>query len=138
MGGVMLFTNNVHVIDLGLLCDPVLARQGFRVIQPYVLEQRKPDIIEVHEVFTETTKLHTYPEFLQNYRPVYIQGIRFFLNRQLLADVPASSLSEKPFLPNGYPQPSESEAFRLSKAPYPYKPIDYTINQLFGTYLVLQ
>ena len=138
MGAVMLYTNNVHVIDLGLLCDPVLARQGFRAIQPYVLRRRQPDVIEVHEVFTETTNLAAYPEFLSDYRPVYIRGIRFFLRRNFLADVPATSLTEKPFLPDGHPHPSEAEAFRLSNAPYPYKPADYTLNQLFGTYLVLR
>jgi hypothetical protein len=137
MGAVMLFTNNVHVIDLGLLCDPVLARQGFRAIQPYILRQRQPDIIEVHEVFTETTNLASYPEFVSNYRPVYIRGIRFFLRRNFLTDLPAATLAEKPFLPDGHPQASEVEAFRLSNAPYPYKPADHTLNQLFGTYLVL-
>jgi hypothetical protein len=137
MGAVMLFTNNVHVIDLGLLCDPVLARQGFRAIQPYLLRQRQPDIIEVHEVFTETTNLSSYPEFLSDYRPVYIHGIRFFLRRSFLADLPDASLAETPFLPDGRPQPSEAEAFRLSNAPYPYKPADYALNQRFGTYLVL-
>ncbi|WP_035353247.1 hypothetical protein [Edaphobacter aggregans] len=137
MGAVMLYTTNVHVIDLGLLCDPVLARQGFRAIQSYVLRQRQPDVIEVHEVFTETTNLAAYPEFLSDYRPVYIRGIRFFLRRNVLADIPAARLAEKPFLPNGHPQPSEAEAFRLSNAPYPDKPADYALNQLFRTYLVL-
>ena len=138
MGAIMLYTTNVHVIDLGLLCDPVLARQGFRAIRPYVLRQRQPDVIEVHEVFTETTNLASYPEFLADYRPVYIRGIRFFLRRNVLADVPASNLAEKAFLPDGHPQPSEAEAFHASNAPYPYKPADYTLNQRFGTYLALQ
>lgn len=137
MGAIMLYTTNVHVIDLGLLCDPVLARQGFRAIKPYILDQRKPDIIEIHEVFTEMTKLDSYPEFLSNYSPVYIHGIRFFLRHNLLAKIPPSALTEKPFLPDGHPQPTETEAFRRSNAPYPDKLADYTLNQRFGTYLVL-
>jgi hypothetical protein len=137
MGAIMLYTTNVHVIDLGLLCDPVLARQGFRVIKPYVLDQRQPDVIEVHEIFTEMTKLDSYPEFLSNYSPVYIHGIRFFLRRNLLAAIPPSALTEKPFLPNGHPQPAETEAFHRFNAPYPDKPADYALNQRFGTYLVL-
>ena len=137
MGAIMLYTTNVHVIDLGLLCDPVLARQGFRAIKSYVLDQRQPDIIEIHEVFTEMTKLDSYPEFLSNYSPVYIHGIRFFLRRNFLAKIPPSTLTEKPFLPDGHPQPAETEAFHRSNAPYPDKPADYTLNQRFGTYLVL-
>lgn len=138
MGAVMLYSNNVHVIDLGLLCDRVLAHQGFTAVRTYVLQLRQPDVIEVHEIFTETTKLGSYPEFMEQYRPVYIQGIRFFLNRRLLAGVPSERLVERAFLPDGSPRSEEKEAFRRSNAPYPYSPIDNTLNQSFHTYLVLQ
>jgi hypothetical protein len=137
MGAILLYSTNVHVIDLGLLCDPVLARQGFRAIKPYVLDQRQPDVIEVHELFTEATRFDSYPEFLQNYTPVYIHGIRFFLRHDFLAKLPSSALTKKQFLPDGHPQPAEAHAFRFSNAPYPYKPADYRLNQRFGTYLVL-
>lgn len=138
MGAVMLYSNHIRVIDLGLLCDRVLAHEGFAAIRPYVLEQRQPDVIEVHEIFTETTKLGTYPEFLAQYRPVYIQGIRFFLNRRLLSRLAASRLIEREFLPDGSAQNTEREAFQRSNAPYPYLPLDNTLNQSFHTYLVLQ
>ncbi|HEY2039449.1 MAG TPA: hypothetical protein VGG95_07270 [Edaphobacter sp.] len=138
MGAVMLYGKNVHVIDLGLLCDRVMAHQGFSAIRSYVLQQRQPDVIEVHEVFTESTKLASYPEFLDQYRPVYIQGIRFFLNRRLLSGIGPERLVERAFLPDGSPQAEEKEAFRRSNAPYPYLPLDNTLNQHFHTYLVLQ
>jgi hypothetical protein len=138
MGAVMLYSHHVRVIDLGLLCDRVLAHEGFAAIRPYVLQQRRPDVIEVHEIFTQTTRLGDYPEFRDQYRPVYIQGIRFFLNRRLLAELPASRLVEREFLPDGSPQNEEREAFRRSNAPYPYIPLDNTLNQSFHTYLVLQ
>lgn len=138
MGAVMLFTNNVHVVDLGLLCDRTLAHRGFAAIQPYVLQERRPDVIEVHEVFTQVTKLGSYPEFLRDYRPVYIQGIRFFLRRGLLDRIPPSRLSARDFLEDGSPQPSEQQAFILSNAPYPYIPLDKTLNQRFHSYLVLK
>jgi len=138
MGAVMLYSRNVHVIDLGLLCDRVLAHQRFAAIRPYVLQQRQPDVIEIHEVFTQATGLPGDAEFLENYRPVYIQGIRFFLNRRYLQAIPQSRLTEKRFRPDGYPQDSEGEAFRRSNAPYPYLPVDYALNQTFHTYLVLQ
>lgn len=138
MGAVMLYSHNVHVIDLGLLCDRVLAHQGWPAIQSYVLQQRQPDVIEVHEIFTEVTKLGSYPEFRDQYRPVYIQGIRFFLHRSLLSAVPASRLVEKEFLPDGSSQSTEQEAFVRSHAPYAHLPADNMLNQLFHTYLVLQ
>jgi hypothetical protein len=138
MGAVMLYGHNIHVIDLGLLCDRVLAHQGFTAVRPYVLQQRQPDIIEVHEIFTETTSLGSYPEFLEQYRPVYIEGIRFFLNHRILSGIPSARLVERVFLPDGSPRAEEKEAFRRSNAPYPYSPIDNTLNQSFHTYLVLQ
>jgi hypothetical protein len=138
MGAIMLYTSNVRVIDLGLLCDRVLAHHGFAAIQPYVLQQRQPDIIEVHEIFTQTTKLGTYPEFLNHYRPVYIQGIRLFVNRSLLSAVPASRLIKREFQSDGSPQPSEREAFLRSNAPYAYTASDDALNRTFHTYLVLQ
>jgi hypothetical protein len=138
MGAVMLFTKDVHVIDLGLLCDRTLAHQGFSAIQPYVLQQRRPDVIEIHEVFTQVTRLDSYPEFLQDYRPVYIHGIRFFLRRNLLDRIPESRLSQRDFLEDGSPQSQEQQAFLLSHAPYRYIPLDKTLNQRFRTYLVLQ
>lgn len=138
MGAVMLFSNHVRVIDLGLLCDRVLAHEGFVAVRSYVLEQRQPDVIEVHEIFTQTTKLGSDPEFVEQYRPVYIQGIRFFLNRRLLSRLPASRLIEREFLPDGSAQSAEREAFQRSNAPYPYIPLDNTLNQSFHTYLVLQ
>ncbi|QNI36191.1 hypothetical protein [Edaphobacter albus] len=138
MGAVMLYSKNVRVIDLGLLCDRVLAHKGFAAVRPYVLQQRQPDVIEVHEIFTQTTKLGSYPEFIEQYRPVYIQGIRFFVNRRLLSKLPVSRLVEREFLPDGSPQSAEIEAFRRSNAPYPYISLDNTLNQSFHTYLVLQ
>jgi hypothetical protein len=138
MGAIMLFTNNVHVVDLGLLCDRILAHQGFSAIQPYVLQQRRPDVIEVHEVFTQVARLDSYPEFLQDYRPVYIHGIRFFLRQNLLDRIPASRLSQRDFRGDGSPQLSEEQAFHLSNAPYRYIPADSLLNQRFHTYLVLQ
>jgi hypothetical protein len=138
MGAVMLYGNNVHVIDLGLLCDRVLAHQGFAAVRSYVLQQRQPDVIEVHEIFTETTKFASYPEFPEQYRPVYIQGIRFFLNKRILSGIPSDRLVERVFLPDGSPGAEEKDMFRRSDAPYPYSPIDNKLNQSFHTYLVLQ
>jgi len=138
MGAVMLFSTDVHVVDLGLLCDRTLAHEGFSAIQPYVLQQRRPDVIEVHEIFTQATKLDSYPEFLRDYRPVYIHGIRFFLRQNLLDRIPPSRLSARDFLEDGSPQLSEQQAFVRSKAPYHYIPLDKTLNQRFHSYLVLE
>jgi hypothetical protein len=133
MGAVMLFTHGVQVIDLGLLCDSFLARTRYTAINSYVLQQRQPDVIEVHENWTQLANLDAYPLFLRRYRPVYVHGIRTFLDRNLIQSIDASRLSEKPFQSDGRPEISELQQNSLLK----YTNDDFRLNQDFGTYLIL-
>jgi hypothetical protein len=133
MGAVMLFTHGVQVIDLGLLCDSFLARTRYAAINSYVLQQRQPDVIEVHENWTQLANLEAYPLFFRRYRPVYVHGIRTFLDRNLIQSIDASRLSEKPFQPDGRPDNSELQQNSLLK----YTNLDLRLNKDFGTYLVL-
>ena len=134
MGAVMLYTHGVKIIDLGLLCDTRLARQRYAAIEPYVLEQRRPDVIEVHDFWTKLTDLQAYPLFLDRYRPVYVDGIRVFLTRDLIAAIDPARLTEKSFGPDG--KPSKGDLQRT--ATVVYRAVDDTLNQRFGTYLVLR
>jgi hypothetical protein len=133
MGAVMLFTHGVQVIDLGLLCDSFLARTRYTAINSYVLQQRQPDVIEVHENWTQLANLEAYPLFLRRYRPVYVHGIRTFLDRNLIESIDPSRLSEKPFQPDGRPDISELQQNSLLK----YTKDDFRLNKDFGTYLIL-
>ncbi len=133
MGAVMLYTNDVRLIDLGLLCDPYLARHRYAAIDSYVLQQRQPDVIEVHDFWTKLTNFQAYPLFRERYRPVYIHGIRVFLTRTLISGIDPERLTEKPFGPDGQPSDSDLQPPPVVK----YTPIDYRLNQTFGTYLVL-
>jgi hypothetical protein len=133
MGAVMLFTHGVQVIDLGLLCDSFLARTRYTAINSYVLQQRQPDVIEVHENWTQLANLEAYPLFFRHYRPVYVHGIRTFLDRNLIESIDSARLSEKPFQPDGRPDNSELQQNSLLK----YTNLDLRLNKDFGTYLVL-
>ena len=133
MGAVMLFTHGVQVIDLGLLCDPVLARTRYTAINAYVLQQRQPDVIEVHNNWTQFANLQAYPLFFRRYRPVYVHGIRTFLDRNLIQSIDPSRLSEKPFQPDGRPDNSELQQNSFLK----YTKDDFRLNKDFGTYLIL-
>jgi hypothetical protein len=133
MGAVMLFTHGVQVIDLGLLCDPFLARTRYTAINSYVLQQRQPDVIEVHENWTKLANLEAYPLFLRRYRPVYVHGIRTFLDRNLIESIDPSRLREKSFQPDGRPDNREAQQNSLLK----YTNDDFRLNKDFGSYLVL-
>jgi hypothetical protein len=131
MGGILLYSNGVRIIDLGLLCDPVLSHLRYEGIEPYVLEQRKPDVIEVHQRWTMYTRFHEYHSFKSNYRPVYIDGERFFLRNSLIAAIDPARLTEKPFTSAGDTQ----EADQPPAGSNSYYPPDYILNKDFATYL---
>lgn len=134
MGGVMLNADHVRVVDLGLLCDRMLAREGFVAIGPYVLDQRRPDLIATHTMWTAYAGFERYPEFFATYRPVYFHGVRFFMSRRLIADVGASRFVEESYS-TGAPQIAASEIIPGVNV---YDHSDADLNRRFATYLILR
>jgi hypothetical protein len=134
MGGLMLFSHGVRIVDLGLLCDPVLARQRYAAVESYVLQQRRPDVIEVHDKWTFLTDFHHSSLFQSRYQPVYVDGARVFLTRDLVASIDPARLTEHYFTPEGYPETAGHRPPR-NVADDPY---DYILNRDFGSYLVLK
>ncbi len=132
MGGILLYSDGIRVIDLGLLCDSILAKQRYAAIDSYVIQTRRPDIIEVHQMWTTLTKLQQSATFLSGYRPVYVDGMRFFLRRDLIAAIDPSRLSQKDFNASGHPAASDAEDASSAD-----RGADFDLNTHFGTYLVL-
>ena len=87
MGAVQLYSEGVQVIDTGLLCDRFLAKTGWDEFLPYVLERRQPDVIETHAVWTQMVDYRKSPLFLNNYQPVWIGDIRFFVRKSVVARI---------------------------------------------------
>lgn len=92
MGSVMLYSKGMRIIDLGLLCDKTLAQQHYQAIESYVLRDRKPDVIEVHGVWTQLTRLSNLPAFYQNYSALTVDGKRVFLRKDDFQRIPSSRL----------------------------------------------
>jgi hypothetical protein len=134
MGGLMLFSHGVRIVDLGLLCDPVLARERYAAVNRYVLQQRRPDAIEVHQRWTQLTDFHDLPLFRANYRPVYVDGVRVFLSRELVASIDPARLSEGRFSAAGHPDAAD----HLPPSGAADGVDDYVLNNDFGSYLVLR
>ena len=132
MGGILLYSNGIRVLDLGALCDPVLAKRGYDVAIKYVLQERQPDVIDVHWNWTEQTKFQTSALFLSRYTPVYVRGFRLFIARNLVAQMDPSRLSKHRFTADGHTEvqiPGNGE-YRT------YGPADYFLNHEFGTYYI--
>lgn len=134
IGGVLLYSNGIRVLDLGALCDPVLARRGYDVAIPYVLERRHPDAIDVHWNWTTQTNFQASPLFLSGYRPVYLRGFRIFLTLKLLADIDPARLTERHFTADGHTE-DETPADTVHGK---YGPDDYLLNREFGSYFLLK
>lgn len=133
MGAVMLYSTDVRVVDLGLLCDPVLAHRRYAAIESYVLRERHPDVIEVHRMWDELSGLPDTTYFYANYQPVYVSGTRVFISNSRLAQMDHSHLRRYALDRSGKPQP-----FPTDETPYvTYRETDFRMNRGFGLYYVL-
>lgn len=75
MGGLLLYHGeDKRVIDLGLLCDRELAKNGYTHYESYIFEQEKPEIIEAHAMWLEP--LLKSPHFFKLYQPVLVKTPR--------------------------------------------------------------
>ncbi|MGC1299381.1 MAG: hypothetical protein WA869_30515 [Alloacidobacterium sp.] len=145
VGGVMLFGEQLRVIDLGLLCDRRLAQQGYAIAPRYILEERTPEIIGIHQQWTELTGLEKIPDFYRNYRVMILDRQRFFVRRDVFDRI-ASQTVTRSFGRNGHPLP-EDDLVPSGETIYPgfysytypgfYSSGDYKINASFGTYATI-
>jgi hypothetical protein len=69
MGGLLLYHGSgKKVIDLGLLCDKELAKNGYKNYSRYIFEENKPEIIEAHGFWVN--KLKETDQFTNLYTPI--------------------------------------------------------------------
>jgi hypothetical protein len=122
MGGLLLYHGDgKKIIDLGLLCDKELAKNGYANYNKYLFEQEKPEIIEAHGQWLQP--LHESEAFGRLYTPVMVVSRR---NEQILYirdDVVAE-------LKSSYPMP-----YSTSKAGF--RDIDQPTLEHLGSFLVL-
>lgn len=76
-GGVGLCCRHLRIIDIGLLTNRRLAKEGYAAM-PAVLAER-PDVIEVKAVWMRVSHIQRVAAFSANYRPALINDKRFFL-----------------------------------------------------------
>ena len=133
MGGVVLFGNHVRVIDTGLLLDPNLARTRYRGFAHYIFDQRHPDVIESHLLWTDVSGLLDDEALYDQYEVLYVQNLRFFVTRRLLSEIPNSRLNRAAFDPDG--RRVDGGADEASKSDLT---VDNRINQRFRAYFILR
>ena len=90
MGGLLLFYGDgIRVIDLGLLCNQKLAKQGYEALNTYVLTEEKPEIIEIQGIWI--TPFANSNMFYANYMPVKIvdknEDLFIFIRNDLIKNL---------------------------------------------------
>ncbi len=133
MGGAILFGNHLRVIDTGLLLDPTLARTRYRGFAHYIFDERHPDVIESHLLWTDESGLLGDEALYDQYEVLYVQDIRFFVTRRLLSEIPDSRLVRAAFDSDGR-RVLNGSAPEVSKGDLT---ADDRINQRFRTYFTL-
>jgi hypothetical protein len=85
VGGASLCCEKLRILDLALLTNPVLGRQGYRNFAAY-FKQSDPDVVEAHEVWAEESGIYG-SGLLDGYSLVEAQGARLFVRNDLYADL---------------------------------------------------
>jgi hypothetical protein len=78
VGGSSLCCRTLRVIDAGLLANVELASAGYADLPAY-LRRTKPDLIELHGLWSEVTNIYQLDYFRKSYRPIIIQGSWYYL-----------------------------------------------------------
>ena len=56
MGALLLFSNQLRIIDTALLCNKILAKNGYKIFNDYIFNIEKPDVIETHGILDQSYK----------------------------------------------------------------------------------
>jgi len=86
VGGSSLCCPNIEILDLGLLANKELARDGYEGIGAY-LEEHRPDVIETHSVWSDASHMYDIEFFRETYSPVAVDDMWFYLRNDHLAAV---------------------------------------------------
>jgi len=134
VGGVMLFGGDLRILDLGMLCDRRLALTGYSQAPQYLLDERMPEVMEMHSFWNALVGLGDSQKFYEEYAVVYVGKTRYFVRRDILARF-AEQTVRRSFSSDGHPQPEEDEAAGPKELIYPeYDQGDLGVNKKFGTY----
>jgi hypothetical protein len=87
VGGSSLCCARLRIIDIGLLSNTELAREGFAQFEP-LLRREAPDVIEVHGVWSEVSRIYQSRFFRENYVPVVLDDTWLWVRADHAARLP--------------------------------------------------
>jgi phage terminase large subunit-like protein len=85
VGGAALCCRDLRILDLGLLANPILAREGYGNFQRY-FKLNQPDVVVAHEVWAVGPHIYA-GHLLDDYSLVQVKQTRLFLRNDLYSQL---------------------------------------------------
>jgi hypothetical protein len=128
IGGVGLCCPAIRVVDIALLTNQKLAREGYGALAD-VIATEQPEIIEAHGLWARVSHLYELDSFRTAYRPAIIDNTRFYLRDDIAGRLAKSGTATAVSIGDADAQPTwadhryrtasnerDDEAFRSSGA----------------------
>lgn len=132
LGGLLLYGDGIRIIDTALLCNGPMARQGYDAFPTEIFERERPDVIQTHGTWTRHTGIAQDEAFYKDYAPIFLDGVRLFMRRDLLAKIPADQRERRAFSANGGTDAYDQSLLWSRHS----SKTDFAINRRFGYYWV--
>jgi hypothetical protein len=92
VGGSALCCNTLRILDLALLTNPILARQGYSHFATY-FELNRPDVVVAHEGWAEASNIYS-GGLLRDYSLVEARSVRMFVRNDLYSELLSENAGE--------------------------------------------
>jgi hypothetical protein len=132
IGALLLYGETIRVIDTALLCNPVLAKEGYTGFERQIFEREKPGFIQTHGMWTTLSRIAEIDRLYTDYVPLFVDGVRFFMRSELLKKIPSTRLQRRRFAPDGRTDDYSQDLLWTTHS----GPADFKINRRFGFYWV--
>jgi len=133
LGALMLYGRGLRIVDTALLCNRTLAQEGYEVFENEIFGRQKPDVLQTHGTWTKVAGIAAMASLYDDYVPVFVHGIRLFMRRELLAEIPSGILQRREFSPDGRTDAFDPDLLWTRHL----RPLDFEIDRHFGYYWVL-
>jgi hypothetical protein len=93
IGGLGLCCGDIRVVDIALLTNRRLARDGYHAL-PEVFSTENPDVLEVHGPWAALSKIYNSPEFNAKYQAALVNGTPLYVRNDIAESLSANSYAK--------------------------------------------
>jgi hypothetical protein len=93
IGGLGLCCGDIRVVDIALLTNRRLARDGYHAL-PEVFSTENPDVLEVHGPWAALSNIYNSPEFNAKYQAALVNGTPLYVRNDIAESLSANSYAK--------------------------------------------